>query len=90
MATVLIPTNMRRLTGGEGAVVIAGANLEEVLCNLEARSPGIGDELRADGGRVRDYILVFINGEQVQELDPARTVVRTDDEVQFLPAVAGG
>jgi molybdopterin converting factor small subunit len=90
MATVLIPTSMRRLTGGEGAVVVAGTNLDEVLHNLETRSPGIGKELCADGGRVRDYILVFVNGEQVQESDPVRTVVDTNDEVQFLPAVAGG
>jgi molybdopterin converting factor small subunit len=90
MAKVLIPTSMRKLTAGQGTVVVPGGSFDELLANLEAQSPGMAEQLCGEGGRVRDYILVFVNGEQVQGARLDDTVIAQGDEVQFVPAVAGG
>ena len=48
--TVLIPTPLRRFTGGEARVVVAGTSVAEVLDALDATHPGIGERLRDDSG----------------------------------------
>lgn len=87
---VLIPTPLRRFTGGEARVEISGATVSEVLDGLDAQYPGIGDRLRDDSGQIRRFVNVFVNGRNIRDGDGAETMLSPGDEVGIIPAMAGG
>lgn len=88
--TVLIPTPLRRFTGGEAKIVVAGSSVAEVLDALDAAHPGIGERLRDDSGHIRRFVNVFVNGENVRDGQGVETRLATGDEVGIIPAMAGG
>ena len=85
MARVLIPTNLLRFTGGRREVEAAGETLLEVIDSLEAGFPGIRDRL-VEGDRLRPGLAAAVDN----VLSGLRDVVRSESEVVFLPALAGG
>lgn len=87
---VLIPTPLRRYTGGEARVPGAGASVGEVLEDLNARFPGIRDRVCEDDGKIRRFVNVFVNGQNVRTLQGASTPVKDGDEIGIIPAMAGG
>lgn len=88
--TVLIPTPLRRYTGGESRVQVAGANVASALDALEAQFPGIGERLRDDSGQIRRFVNLFVNGRNVRDADGIDTVLSPGDELGIIPAMAGG
>lgn len=87
---VLIPTPLRRYTGGESKVAGAGQSVGEVLVDLNARFPGIMDRVCEPDGEIRRFVNVFVNGENVRNLRGAATTVKDGDELGIIPAMAGG
>jgi molybdopterin synthase sulfur carrier subunit len=90
MATVYVPTPLRRLTGGEGKVEVNGTTVAELLAALERTFPGMERELREPDGSVRGFINIFVNGTEIRQLRGAQTPLREGDEVSIIPAMAGG
>jgi sulfur-carrier protein len=86
---VRIPTILRNLTGGAKAVEGAGASLDELIADLDARYPGLRDRLVDDRG-LRKFVNVYLNDEDVRFLGGLETKVSDGDNVTVLPAVAGG
>jgi molybdopterin synthase sulfur carrier subunit len=87
---VLIPTPLRRFTGGNARVEVAGANVTEVLEALDATYPGFAERVREDDGQIRRFVNVFVNGTNVRDLDGAATALKSGDEIGIIPAMAGG
>jgi molybdopterin synthase sulfur carrier subunit len=87
MATVVIPAQLRKLTGGKGRVSATGRNVGKLIEDLERQFPGFHEQLLQDGD-VKPSIAVSIDGEMGTGgvLEP----VREDSEVFFLPALGGG
>jgi molybdopterin synthase sulfur carrier subunit len=88
--TVLIPTPLRRFTGGEAKIAVAGSSVAEVLDALDAAHPGIGERLRDDSGQLRRFVNVFVNGQNVRDGQGIDTPLSAGDEVGIIPAMAGG
>ena len=88
--TVRIPTPLRNATNGERVVEIGGANLKECLVNLDHRYPGIRGRIVDDSGELKQYIIIYVNGEDVRFLQGINTPVSSGDELSIVPAVAGG
>ena len=88
--TVLIPTPLRRFTGGEAKVSVTGSSVADVLDALEAAHPGIGERLQDDSGQLRRFVNVFVNGQNVRDGDGVETRLSAGDEVGIIPAMAGG
>jgi MoaD family protein len=86
---VRIPTILRTYTGGEKAVEGSGATLDELLNNLDAAHSGLRDRL-VDGEKLRRFVNVYLNDEDVRFLGGLETPVKDGDTVTVLPAVAGG
>ncbi|MEE8421670.1 MAG: MoaD/ThiS family protein, partial [Dehalococcoidia bacterium] len=57
---------------------------------LESDFPGMRERLCEDGGELRRFVNIYVNGEDVRFLDGLRTALGEDDEVSIVPAVAGG
>ena len=89
MAVVRIPTVLRPHTGGEARVEVAGATVSEVLVALTADNPALAERLLEDG-RVRGYVNVFVDDEDIRYLDGEATAVPAGAEISIMPAVAGG
>jgi sulfur-carrier protein len=87
---VRIPTPLRRLTQGEDKVSVEGESLGEVVDALEAQFTGIKDRLCDEAGELRNFVNIYINGEDVRFLDGLKTDTSDGDEISVVPAVAGG
>ena len=87
---VRIPTPLRRLTGGQDKVSVEGDTLNAVVTSLEAQFPGIKARLCDEEGNLRNFVNVYVNGEDVRFLDGLDTATNAGDEVSVIPAVAGG
>jgi sulfur-carrier protein len=90
MATVKLPTILRKFTDNEAKVDARGATLREVLKDLEATYPGITKNVLSDDGGLHRFINVYVNDEDVRYLGSLETEVAEGDTVSILPAVAGG
>jgi sulfur-carrier protein len=90
MATVKLPTILRKFTGNEAKVGAQGATLRDVFTDLEANYPGITKNVLSDDGGLHRFINVYVNDEDVRYLGSLETEVRESDTVSILPAVAGG
>jgi len=84
-----IPTPLREHTGGKAQVEVKGATVGEALKDLVRQFPNIGTKL-FDQGRLRPYINVFVNDEDIRYLDDLNTPVKDGELVALIPAVAGG
>jgi sulfur-carrier protein len=86
---VRIPTILRTYTGGAKAVEGSGATLDELLTNLDTAHGGLRERL-VDGEKLRRFVNVYLNDEDVRFLGGLETPVKDGDTVTVLPAVAGG
>ena len=87
---VRIPTPLRTLTGGQGDVTADGADVASCLTSLEATYPGIANRILDDGGEVRRFVNLFVNGEDIRFLEGTGTKLKAGDELSIVPAMAGG
>jgi len=90
MATVRIPTPLRKLTQGKEEVAAAGATVGELLIDLEKNYPGIKDRICDAEGALRRFVNVFVRDEDIRFLQNLDTPVKDSDEVSIVPAIAGG
>jgi sulfur-carrier protein len=90
MPTVKLPTQLREAAGGAGAVSVDGATVGEVLTSLFDRHGELRDRLSDGNGGVRRFVNVYVDGEDIRFGDGLQTPVAEGQEVQILPAVAGG
>jgi molybdopterin synthase sulfur carrier subunit len=88
--TVVIPTPLRKFTGGEGRLQAQGSTIAELLDALERQHPGLRERVCEPDGEIRRFVNVFVNGENTRQLDGAATSVKPGDEVGIIPAMAGG
>ena len=87
--TVRIPTPLRTLTGGADEVSATGANVREIIAELEGRYAGIKDRLLDDKG-VRRFVNIYVGEEDIRFLDGLDTQVKGGDQISIVPAIAGG
>lgn len=89
-ATVRIPTPLRNLTGDQAAVDAEGSTVDEVVRNLDAAHPGLGERILDEDGNVRRFVNVFVDDEDIRFSDGLGTSVPDGATVSIIPAVAGG
>jgi molybdopterin synthase sulfur carrier subunit len=87
---VRIPTPLRRFTGGAEEVTVAGATVGAVVQDLESKHPGIRERLCDEAGKVRRFVNIYVNGDDIRFLSSLETAVKDGDEVSIVPAIAGG
>ena len=90
MATVRIPTPLRKLTNGLEEVQVPGASIAAVITQLESQYPGIKERICDDQGNVRRFVNIFANDEDIRFMQNLDTPVKDSDEISIVPAIAGG
>jgi molybdopterin synthase sulfur carrier subunit len=87
--TVKIPAQLRAATGGEGELEVEGSTVGEALDAVFEEHDGLRERITEDGG-LRRFVNVFVSGEDIRLKEGLETELDDGDEVQILPAVAGG
>jgi sulfur-carrier protein len=90
MATVRIPTPLRKLTQGREEVSATGSTVGALIADLETQFPGLRERLCDDKGALRRFVNVFSNDEDIRFLQNLDTPVKDTDEISIVPAIAGG
>ena len=87
---VKIPTILRTYTAGASDVTVSGATLSEALSDLDAQYPGIGARVLDDEGKLRRFVNVYVNDDDVRFLENLSTPTPDGASISIIPAVAGG
>ena len=88
--TVRIPAPLRKLTDGQDKVSGEGATVGQVVSYLDELYPGMKERLCDDTGELRNFVNLYVNGEDIRFTDGLNTPVSDGDEISVVPAVAGG
>lgn len=86
---VRIPTPLQRLTNGRAEVECSAKNILELVDALEKDYPGMKERL-SDGGKIRRFINIYVNEEDIRFMNKEETVVKDGDIISIVPAIAGG
>ena len=86
---VRIPTPLQKLTG-QGEVQLAAGNIKDLISQLEKSYPGMKDRLCDESGKIRRFVNVYLNEEDIRFLKQEDTSLKDGDEVSIVPAIAGG
>jgi sulfur-carrier protein len=87
---VIIPAQLRQYTQDQSQIEVEAGTVGQVLDAVEASHPGIKERICEPDGRIRRFVNVFVNGDDVRALNGTETEVKDGDEVGIIPAVAGG
>lgn len=90
MATVRIPTPMRRYTNGERLIVVNAVTLGAAITELDRRFPGLRDRLLDGDGQLHRFVSVFVGEADVRLLQGLETPLDEGAEISIIPAMAGG
>ena len=86
---VRIPTPLQKLTNNQSEVACEAKNIDELLAGLEKQYPGIKERLCDAEGKLRRFVNVYVNEEDIRFLQGQDTAVKSGDDISIIPAIAG-
>ncbi|MGH9783011.1 MAG: MoaD/ThiS family protein [Terriglobia bacterium] len=87
---VVIPTPLRQYTERKDSIVAEGRTVEEVLRNLTARYGDLRKHLYGEDGKLRSFVNIYRNDEDIRYLEREKTLVKETDVLSIVPSIAGG
>lgn len=87
---VRIPATLKKFTGNAAEVGSEGKTVGELLNNLEKDFPGIRDTVLAGTGKLKGFVNIFVNGEDIRNMDGMDTPLSDGDTLWIVPAIVGG
>jgi molybdopterin synthase sulfur carrier subunit len=89
MARVFIPTVMRKCVNGRPSFDVSGKTVGEVFASVYRDFPALATEVLDKDGKIKPFIAIFINGTSLRDMEN-QSAMRDEDEIYFVPAIAGG
>ena len=90
MPKILIPTPLRQFAEKKDSVEVDGATVGEVLAALTTAYPDMKKNLFNDEGKLRSFVNVYVNDEDIRFLEKDKTAVAATDTISIVPSIAGG
>jgi molybdopterin converting factor small subunit len=90
MAKILIPTPLRQYVDHQSAVEVSGATVGQAIEDLVTRHDAMRRHLLDERGKIRSFVNVYVNDEDIRHLQRTDTALATADVVTIVPSVAGG
>jgi molybdopterin synthase sulfur carrier subunit len=87
---VLIPTPLRNLTANQAELSLDAKDINGLISALETSHPGFKERLCDDKGKLRRFVNIYLNEEDIRFLQGEGTALKDGDEVSIVPAIAGG
>ena len=88
--TVLIPTPLQKFTQDNASLTVEAQSIQELVDALEQSFPGIKKRICDEEGKLRRFLNLYVNSEDIRFLEGQATLLQDGDEVSIVPAVAGG
>jgi adenylyltransferase/sulfurtransferase len=85
-----IPTPLRPYAGKQDTVEIKASTIGEALTNLVSQHPDLRRHLYTDDGKLRAFVNVYLNDQDVRYLQKEATAVKESDSISIVPSIAGG
>ena len=87
---VRIPTPLQKMTKNQAEVRCEAETVAQLMDQLEKEYPGLKDRLCEKDGKLRRFVNIYINEEDIRFLQGEKTSLKSGDEVSIIPAIAGG
>ena len=90
MATVIIPTPLRKFTQLQSKVQLNGETVGAVIQDLTTQFPDLKKHLLDENQSLRSFVNVFVEDDDIRDLNHTDTVVSDKTVISIVPAIAGG
>jgi molybdopterin converting factor small subunit len=90
MAKIHIPTPLRQYVGKQATVEVGASNVGDALNRLVSKHPDLRRHLYTEDGRLRAFVNVYLNDEDIRYLQKEATAVKDNDNISIVPSIAGG
>jgi molybdopterin converting factor small subunit len=87
---VMIPTPLRAYAGKQESVQLQAGTVGEALAALTAQFGDLRKHLYSEDGRLRSFVNVYVNDEDIRYLQKDQTAVKEGDTISIVPSIAGG
>jgi molybdopterin converting factor small subunit len=90
MPLIQIPSPLRQYSGKQASVDVPGNTVGEVLAGLVSQHPELKRHLYSDDGKLRAFVNVYVNDEDMRYLQKEATALKDGDTISIVPSIAGG
>lgn len=90
MATIIIPTPLRKFTGNQSRIVVTGNTVRESIDDLVLNYPDLKKNLIDENGQLRTFVNIFLGDDDIRNLENSDTSVKAESVISIVPAIAGG
>lgn len=90
MPIIRIPAPLRAYTSGQNEVVVAGKIVSEAIEDLTLQFPSLQPHLFNPRGELRPFVNLFLNEENIKDLQNLETPLEKDDRLLLIPSISGG
>jgi molybdopterin converting factor small subunit len=90
MATVIIPTPLRKFTNNTAKLDVKAGTVGETIQILSTDFPDLQKHLLDDRGQIRTFLNIFVGDDDIRDLDNEKTAVNENAVISIVPAIAGG
>jgi len=90
MATVIIPTPLRKFTNNTARLEVKAGTIQDTVNELTTNFPDLKKHLLDEGGGIRSYVNIFVGNNDIRDLQQEHTAVKDDTVISIVPAIAGG
>jgi len=90
MATIIIPTPLRKFTDKNSRLNVNGSTVSEVIAQLLLNFPDLRKHLLDDNGKIRSFVNIFVGDNDIRSLQEEHTPLTEGSVVSIVPAIAGG
>ncbi len=90
MAKIHIPTPLRQYAGKQADIEVKAGSIADALSGLVAQHPDLRRHLYTEDGKLRAFVNVYLNDEDVRYLQKEATAVKDGDTISIVPSIAGG
>jgi molybdopterin converting factor small subunit len=90
MATIIIPTPLRKFTNNTAKLNVQGDTIAQTVDELTVNFPDLKKHLLDDTGQIRSFVNIFVGNDDIRDLQQGNTMVKQDSVISIVPAIAGG
>ena len=90
MATIIIPTPLRKFTNNTARLQIRGTTIADTVRELTLNFPELKKHILDERGQIRSFVNIFVGDHDIRDLQQENTSVKEDSVVSIIPAIAGG
>ncbi len=90
MATIIIPTPLRKFTGNQSRLETAAPTIGEAVSDLALNFPDLKKHLLDEAGQIRGFLNIFVGDDDIRDLQNGGTFLEKNSIVSIVPAIAGG